>query len=275
MAAHTCYGVDFSGAATAGRTIWVTSAHADAGTLRVRDCARADDFLAAHYDGPPTTDRAPTLAALVSFIRSHPDAVFGLDFPFAVPRAIATDALGATTHRAVVAAVAAHDDGDDFAATCVEWATANADGATYLRRATDREHDALSPYHFFVAHQTYHGIASVLAPLDGAARIVPFDPPAAGGPVVAETYPAGVLDARGLPRTEYKGTEQAHTQRRARILDGLADQSSVVVPDAIRATYRDDTGGDALDSLLAALGVSGCRDAWGHEPSSLTGHIYV
>jgi hypothetical protein len=276
----TVYGVDFSGASRAGENIWVTAAAAEGDTLRVRDCGRADEVLADYSGGGggggPTTAREPTLAALAAFVGRRERAAFGFDFPFSVPRAVAEGAFGADSWREVAAAVADCGDADAFAETCVEWTNASADdGATYLKRETDREHGAFSPYHFFVQHQTYHGVADVLAAVADEARVAPFDPPAAGGPVVAETYPAGVLDALGLCREGYKGTEDAHERRRARTLDGLAELAGVSVPGGLRERYLDDADGDALDSLLAAVAVFRNRGDWGHEPDSLVGRIYV
>ncbi len=276
MAVDTIYGVDFSGAKRAGESVWLTEASAEDDALRVRDCGRAPDVLADCYDGEPTTDRGPTLAALAAFVRRQSDATaFGFDFPFAVPRAVAEGAFDAATWREVVDAVADCGDADAFTEVCVEWTDVNADGATYLKRETDREHGAFSPYHFFVQQQSYHGIADVLAEVEAGARIVPFDPPSAGGPVVAETYPAGVLDALGLHREGYKGTEQSHQTRRARNLDGLAELAGVSIPEGLRERYLDDPDGDALDSLLAAVAVYRNRGDWGHEPDSLAARIYV
>ncbi|MDH5021661.1 DUF429 domain-containing protein [Halobacterium rubrum] len=276
MAVDTIYGVDFSGAKCAGESVWLTEASVEDGAFRVRDCGRAPDVLADYYDGEPKTDRGPTLAALAAFVRSQPDATaFGFDFPFAVPRAVAEGAFDAATWRDVVDAVADCRDADAFAEVCVEWTNANADGTTYLKRDTDREHGAFSPYHFFVQHQTYHGVADVLAEVADDAQVVPFDPPAAGGPAVAETYPAGVLDALGLCREGYKGTGESHQTRRARNLDGLAALADVSIPGGLRQRYLDDTDGDALDSLLAAVAVFRNHGDWGHEPDSLEARIYV
>lgn len=276
MAVDTIYGVDFSGAKRAGESVWLTEACVEDGTLRVRDCSRAPDALADCYDGDPTTDRGPTLAALAAFVRSQPaTAAFGFDFPFAVPRAVAEGAFGAATWRDAAAAVADCGDADAFAEACVEWTDANADSETYLKRETDREHGAFSPYHFFVQNQTYHGVAAVLARVEADTRVVPVDPPATGGPVVAETYPAGVLDALGLAREGYKGTDDEHRTRRRRNLDGLAARPDVSIPDRVRSTCLDDTDGDALDSLLAAVAVFRNRGDWGHEPDSLEARIYV
>ena len=279
MTTDSVYGVDFSGASQAGESVWVTEATVtDSETLRVERCERADDFLTDHYPGEPTTDREPTLAALAAFVRGLDSrAAVGFDFPFAVPRAVAAGAFGADSWREVVAAVEECGDADAFAETCVEWtATEREDDATYLRRETDETHGAFSPYHFFVQHQTYHGIADVLAPVADHARVVPFDDPATGsGPVVAETYPAGVLDALGLCREGYKGAEESHQTRRRRNLDGLADRTDVGIPDGLRETYLGDREGDALDSLLAAVAVCRNRDGWGHEPGSLEARIYV
>jgi hypothetical protein len=237
-------------------------------------CERADAALADHYDGDPTTDRESTLAALAAFVADSDRVAFGFDFPFSVPEPVARDAFDADSWRAVVAAIADCGSPEAFAEHCVEWTNDNADG-TYLKRETDSEHGAFSPYHFFVQSQTYHGIADVLAEIESDARVVPFDAPDSGAPTVAETYPAGVLDALGLCREGYKGTDDTHRTRRERNLDGLTDLAAVTMPESLHETYLDDHEGDALDSLLAAVAVHRNLGEWGHDPESVEARIYV
>lgn len=270
----TVYGVDFSGARDAGASIWLTEATSTEEGLTVERAGRADDFLADHYTGATSTDRALTLAALAAFVRSRDDAAFGFDFPFSVPERIADSVFDAESWRGVVDEIADCEGADAFVERCVEWADDHAD-RTYLKRETDREHGAFSPYHFFVQNQTYHGIAGLLAAIESETRIVPFDASASGDPIVAETYPAGVLGELDLCREGYKGTDDAHRTRRERNLDGLTELADVTVSQSLREMYVDDHEGDALDSLLAAVAVHRNLGEWGHRPDLLEARIYV
>ncbi|MFB6268754.1 MAG: hypothetical protein ABEH83_02340, partial [Halobacterium sp.] len=220
MNVETVYGVDFSGAEDAGDNVWVAELDVS-GSPELTACQRAPVALADCYDGEPTTDRAATLDALASFVASLPaTAAVGFDFSFSVPARVARGALDAETWPEVADAVAGCADADAFAEQCVEWTQAHTDD-TYLKRETDAEWGAFSPYHFFVAAQTYHGIADVLHPLRDQACVVPFDA-RTDRPVVAEVYPAGTLDALGLCREGYKGRGEGETRRRERNVDGLA-----------------------------------------------------
>ncbi|PSQ45069.1 DUF429 domain-containing protein, partial [Halobacteriales archaeon SW_7_68_16] len=79
-------GVDFSGAADAGRSTWVTEAHLAEGGLTVVDCYRA----AAKW-GP---DRERAHAGLRARVAEVGTA--GLDFPFSLPSPVLGDRCGGT-----------------------------------------------------------------------------------------------------------------------------------------------------------------------------------
>jgi hypothetical protein len=269
----TVYGVDFSGASDAGDNVWVTELDAS-GDPAVSACQRAPAALAEHYEGEPTTARAETMSAIASFGSSlPPTAAVGFDFPFSVPAAVARGAFDAATWREVVDAVAACEDAVAFAERCVQWAQDRTD-STYLQRETDASVGALSPYHFFVNAQTYHGIADVLAPLHGDATVVPFDD-RGERQLVAECYPAGTLDELGLHREGYKGRADAETRRREQNADEIGGDVGLEVPDGIRQTVVDDHEGDALDSLVAAVGVLRNLDEFEFGAAGVEGRIYA
>lgn len=73
------YGVDFSGAAEAGTRIWVARGTVEDNRLRIEECLRGDEL--------PGSDRGRSrcFAALRTLIETHPQAVFGFDFPFSIP----------------------------------------------------------------------------------------------------------------------------------------------------------------------------------------------
>jgi hypothetical protein len=298
------YGVDFSGAREAGRSVWVASGvvvrgeDADAPRLRVTDCAPATAAFAAAYDGEPTPERDATLAALRRFLAGRePGSVAALDVSFGLPAALATH-LGAETWREGLARVAAFDSAESFAAACREWATSDAagsdgDGGVYRTRRTDERTGALSPYHFLVKHQTYHAARAVLGPLSRAGRVhvLPMDADAVDGsrPLLVEAYPAATLDALGLHRESYKASGTAARARREANLDGLAAAGVELAPAFPRERTLADEDGDALDAVVAAAAAFRNRptdatsrqdDRTGPVPPSdawhpLEGHIYV
>jgi hypothetical protein len=76
------YGINLTGALNADRKIWVSLAGIKRGALEIKDCFRG---LSLPHSGRRLHD---CLSALVTFTASHKNSIFGLDFPFGVPRAI-------------------------------------------------------------------------------------------------------------------------------------------------------------------------------------------
>ena len=76
------YGIDFSGALDAGRKIWISLAMIKDDALEIRDCFQGFSL--------PNSGRRlhDCLAALVTFIASHRNSLFGIDFPFGIPHDI-------------------------------------------------------------------------------------------------------------------------------------------------------------------------------------------
>lgn len=258
-------GVDFSGARDAGQKIWLTVCVERGGELHVKSSAPAGSLFDA-------TGRQQCLAGLRQAIRRAD--VAGLDFPFGLPAAVHDH----DDWRATCAWLADAVDGPDhLQQICVERARAASDGEqSYLRRATDDPYGALSPYHWFVAAQTYYGVRNVLWPLveSSAITVRPMDD--GDATPVCEVYPAGTLRDVGLPAERYKDDTDAARQRRETIVEGL--QLTPLSLHGIEDHLVADVGGDAIDSLLAALA------AWrasreGFSPSGpwdpVEGHIFV
>ena len=80
------YGVDFSGDRAAGRKIWISRGMVCGEGLRIDQCCRADELLGVGEE------RATCLAALGAFIAQQRQAIFGLDFPFGLPRPLVNSA---------------------------------------------------------------------------------------------------------------------------------------------------------------------------------------
>lgn len=264
------HGVDFSGAQQAGHTIWLAEATADGDTLRVTDCRSAADRFG-------VAERAPCLGRLVEFLREA--GVVGMDFPFGVPAPIhGCDAWEDSVEWVTTVAT----DADGFAEACVARAEELDGDRTYLARETDGPVGAKSSYHWLVKAQAFHGIRDVLAPLartdDVAIRPMQSESAEPGATQLCEVYPAATLASLDLPASEYKEDDESARDRRRTIVDGLEAETPVDFEAGVRATLVDDAGGDALDSVVAALAT---YRAWTaeFEPDRAydesEGHIYV
>jgi len=261
-------GADFSGAAEAGRSIWVTEAVHTPDGLVVEDCYRATDKWG--------SDRESAHAGLRSRVAGDFD-VAGLDFPFSLPAPVLEARCGGSW-RGLVDWVS--DDGpegpDAFASACRSVAREHTgDGSAALRRETDLRRAALCPYGRRVQYQTFYGLRNVLSWLadrdDAVVRPMQEQRPGADeadATQVVEVYPAATFGWLGLYREGYKNDRD----RRETNLAGI--ETCSVDLGGFRETYAEHH--DALDSLAAAVSagrVSG-RDPPLHGPRS-EGHIYV
>jgi len=238
------YGGDFSGAVDAGRRIWIATGAIQRKTLQIEQCQRGEDL---HGSG---RGRDRCLAALRDFIRKEADAVFGLDFPFGLPAGLVEEKGWEEFVRAFPKRYASPEE---FREAC----RGTADGRE-LRRITDvASRTPFSPYNLRLYRQTYFGIRDLLAPLvaDRSAYVLPMQSALPGVPWILEICPASLLKREGL-YAPYKGTTRGHGRARARILDRLEASGELSLPAAkVRRAVVADPNGDALDSVLAALGT--------------------
>jgi hypothetical protein len=249
----TLHGIDFSGARQAGHDIWLAEATATDDTLCVADCQSAADRFG-------VAERAPCLGRLTECCREA--TVVGLDFPFGVPAVV----HGVETWEDSLEWVTtvAHD-AVAFQSACRSRAReATDDDRADLRRETDGPVGALCPYTNHVRAMTFHGIRDLLAPLSRTDEVAvrPMqEPESPDATSLCEVYPAGTLASLDLPAREYKDTDEHARDRRRQIVDGLADQTPLEFTDGVRGTLVDDAGGDALESVVAALGTYRARQA--------------
>lgn len=236
------YGVDFSGAADAGRAIWIATGEAEAGRLRITACRRGEELPGS------ARERSCCLAALRAFIGGQAGAVFGLDFPFGLPRPLVAER---SWPEFVLALAGRHASPEAFREECRRRA-----GGREWRRRTDGEMATpFSPYNLRLYRQTYYGICGLLAPLvrEQQACVLPVQPPEPGKPWLLEICPASLLKREHL-YVPYKGRSAGAAGARAEILAGLERRGALAVASpALRARLIQDAGGDALDSVLAAL----------------------
>jgi hypothetical protein len=238
------HGVDFSGAVEAGRSIWIASGQVTDGVLRIEECRRGDTL-------PDSgVERSTCLKALRTFVSGERAAVFGFDFPFGLPRAVADGPRwDDVAHRFI----AGHPNPEAFRAACLR----AAQGKEW-RRVTDLEsRTPFSPYNLRVFRQTYVGVVELLLPLvrDGAASILPMQAPRTDGAWILEICPASTLKRLGL-YSPYKGRDAERRAMRRRILESLERSGSIwILDERLWRVAIEDPGGDALDSILAAFGA--------------------
>jgi hypothetical protein len=238
----TVVGVDFSGAARAGRATWIAQARDDGERLHIEDLRCAADLPGG------ALDREPAHRALVAWLLDIRPALVGFDFPFGMPR----DLVAQNDWRSWLEAFAgAHGSAEAFREDC----RVRAAGKEWKRR-TDREaRTPMCVYNLRLYRQTWHGLRDVVAPLVRAgARAMPMEAGAAssGDTLLVETCPASLLKSSGMP-TVYKGRTAAHAEARRRIVGWMASARGVSWGSRrLRALAIDDPGGDALDAALCA-----------------------
>jgi len=262
-------GVDFSGAAAAGRKLWVAEAAVEGDRLVVRRCASMADRVG-------TADREPCLDALADRLLGADLA--GLDVSFGLPRSV----HDCEDWRAFLEWFpGGADDADAFQAQCRERARSSAVDGVDHGRVTDEAPRANSPYGLITYKQTFHAVRDLLGALGSRVAVPPMDDPTDVGdgapPVVCEVYPAGTLRALGLPDERYKTDDDEGRRRRAGIVEGLYERG-VRLEDDVGERALSDPSGDPLDAVIAAFATDRARRR-GFEPrrayDPVEGHVYV
>lgn len=238
-------GIDFSGSARAGDSIWLAEASLQGRVVRIEECRPASRLPGS---GPA---REQCLPALVDYICGLHGVLVGCDFPFSLPERM----MDACTWRQFALQFGERfPDPDAFLADCRR----RGDGRE-IKRACDRDSRVpFAAYNLRIYRQTFHGIRDVLAPLvaRNGACVLPMQAPRPGRPWVIETCPASTLKKSGL-YLSYKGARAAHRAARRRIIDGLSDKELISrLGTPLAKVALDNTGGDALDSMIAATATA-------------------
>jgi hypothetical protein len=261
------YGVDFSGARLAGRSLWVARLE-PTGRRNLRPHYRLADLVRMEQRCG-TAERAAALAYLVEWIASSEQTLWALDFPFGLPVEVLP--AGATWPDQLDFLRGWGDDAYAAGLECLRRARALG-GPAHIRRLTDAEARApFDSYHYRIIYQTFFGMRAVLDPLRRRQRtaVLPFQYHrlAAARRVLVEACPSSTLKRWGLPHQNYKQPQggplarhRLHTRRR--ILDALADH--VAFAEGQRRVMMRDGGGDALDAVIAAVGGAQAWRAYDH-----------
>ncbi|MBN9523469.1 DUF429 domain-containing protein [bacterium] len=276
----TVYGVDFSGAKLAGRNTWVARVEP---RRRGRPVLVALDRLEALCG---TAERGPALAHLVELVAGSESALWGFDVPFGLPIELFPNGAAWSAQFDFV-----REWGDEAYACgleCIRRALLVGD-RMHLRRTTDT--DAKAPfdgYHYRMIYQTFFGMRDVVAPLSRVpgTAVLPFHyrRVSRAKRVVVECCPGSVLKKLGLPHQNYKqptGGPLARKRLRTRHTLHAALDELVVVSDRFRRVMMRNPGADALDAVIAAVGVARAVAAADHAAIARhpryprEGHLYV
>lgn len=237
------FGIDFSGAKDAGNKIWIAEGVPRDNVLLIEEC-----FQARHL---PNSGREleACLPALVNLIKSNRNAAFGFDFPFGLPAPFVTEK---TWEEFIFHFLELCQNPKAFRESCRQVSK-----RPEIKRKTDLEsRTPFSPYNLRLYKQTYYGISMILLPLvrDGGFCILPFHKPIAGKPWVFEICPASTLTALGIHGIPYKGRDDIRRNNRQKILKAIERNRPIVIQNS-DITHRiiEDKGGDALDSVIAAM----------------------
>ena len=274
-------GVDFSGASKSGKTAWLADFEVDWSKGNLRLAALAPLGRLAGSD-----ERVRVCEYLAEAISSSSNTLWAMDFPFALPIE-----LGGRDWHAQLDMVASFetDPGrNDAAAVFGRHLSTHARQvmkAGRIRRKTDIETSTpFDSYHYRIIYQTFHGMRDVLLPLteSAATAVLPFQycNLASASRVVVESCPASFLKRWNLPHSRYKQTgckppNPVHRANRSEILRGVHALPEVLCEDRVlggagkprmrvpskfaisehrRRVIMKDSGGDALDAVLAGLG---------------------
>jgi Protein of unknown function (DUF429) len=268
------YGVDFSGARSAGRTTWIACAR----LRRRRSQPLRLEWVESLEGLSGTTDRDVALRHLVDMVRGSSAALWAIDAPFGLPIELLDEGMSWRDMLKFVEGWTA--DGYDLGL----WALARAKaarGVMHIRRETDHAAKApFDPYHYRIIYQTFHAIRDVAAPLSRVREtaVLPFQyrrlPRAER--VVVETCPSSTLKRLRLPHQNYKqpgGGRLTALRRRTRglILRGLEPHVAIRLRD--RRRIARDPGGDALDAVIAAVGAAWAWRRLDHGSIARSGRV--
>ena len=240
------YGVDFSGAADAGKHIWIAECVVAQGRLEAHDCRAASEYLGV------SSARKVIFPALVDFVAKQRATAFGFDFPFGIPQSLVREGSWAAF---VAEFPSRYPSLADFDKQCHA-----ASGGREWKRLCDTEtRTPFSPYNRRVISQTYYGIRDLLYPLISSQQVSvpPMLVADRAVPWLLEICPKSSLETLSLPFRGYKkgvkGIKPEQRQTREQILSGLESRNDILLNGTdLRQRILSDPGGDGLDSVVAA-----------------------
>lgn len=233
------FGVDFSGAKDAGRKIWICHGIKYRGSLNLEYSVSLEELAG-------TKERNECHQFLCDLITTNTNAVFGIDFPFGLPLEVTGDQ---EWRDFVLQFPKKYPDAEMFRENC-RMQTKNRE---FKRRSEKEKRAPFSPYNLRLYRQTYYGIRNILHPLikENLACAPPMQNADPDKPWIAEICPACTLKEMGLYQP-YKGREESKKSQRIMIVKRLS-RMDIVINEDVEAAAINNSEGDALDSILAAL----------------------
>lgn len=260
------FGVDFSGAADAGKKILVAECSLDldrSGTwvLSVLQVRPASTLPGGSVK--PGEATSALCAELQRHVRKDRDLIVGIDSP----PSIASRFVKSVEWRTWAAKFSCRYPTPEVFREATSIATHHGMPRLEPKRETDIRHRTpFPPQNLRMYKQTWWAIKGVYAPLASAGFVVaPCMKLVAKKPVVFEACPASLLKRLGLYSVPYKGTQAKHAKRRRELVTALMrgipiggshdGTLRVDVPGKTLASQLIcDSGADALDAVLAAVG---------------------
>ncbi len=262
---QTVFGVDFSGAALAGKNAWIAEIQVSSSDATSPPLELVDLQPLGRVAGQD--QRECVYQWLTNRIEASEDALWGMDFPFGLPVELELGSWDDQLNH-----VAMHSgDAKSYGRSLVELARRRR-GAIHIRRETDRETQTpFDCYHYRIIYQTFHGMRDVLLPIKDSptSAVMPFQvnklarsmtgkTPTAIRSIVVEACPSSTLKRMQLPHQRYKQTgnkpiDAVHLRNRQLILRGLRE--IIQISAHRRRVILSNPGGDALDAVLAGVGA--------------------
>lgn len=244
-------GVDFSGAALAGRNIWIARCIPGKGdALRLEALENLGRIAGAEQ-------REPALRHLEELILQSRRAVWGMDFPFSLPMELFSESH---EWKDQLRWVQGMSDAREMGLWCVRRST-ELTGKMHIRRLTDTASKTpFDCYHYRIVHQTFHGMRLLSRLVDDpGTAVLPFmrDPKDAKR-LLLEACPSSTIKRLCLPHQRYKYTGTGPMPRavlavRKVLYAGLG--GVVSIPASLQRLISRNPGGDALDAVVAAVGA--------------------
>lgn len=261
----TVVGLDWSGAKTCGKTIFVAECELQEGRMHVVQVVQAQRLPKSGME------RKECLPAVREFLLHKLDACVqqkrplwvGVDSAMSVARQVNG---GKGTWMAWLQHLKKnHPTPESFREECARLASTS--GPKEPKRTCDvAAQTPFAPQNLRMYRQTYYAATELAWPLveQGIGAVVPMMEPCNDKVNLYECCPASLLKGRAKQLYKpYKGTSSSHRTARQDILDALLTGQflhtpfSLCAPD-LRSTVLDDSGGDALDSLLCAACLVAC-----------------
>ena len=272
-------GVDFSGASKSGKTAWMAKFEADwsAETLKLVQLASLGKLAG-------SDERSAVCSYLAEQISASQDTLWAMDFPFGLPIELGGDDWMAQLDM-VLSFEPDGGSGNPAAAFGRQLSVTAREIVSNgrIRRKTDVETSTpFDSYHYRIIYQTFHGMRDVLLPISKTpgTAVIPFQyhKMESASRIVVESCPSSSLKYWGLPHSRYKQSggkppTSVHRSNRTLIMRGIhalpklfsvkdfsGNAENRIIPSSPsisshrRRVIMQDSGGDALDAVLAGLG---------------------